>query len=430
MKKVTKSILEILLGILMLITAMPLSASAANYSTNWKQYSTPTVTLKRGAKGNNVKWLQCAINDLITNGDKNGKKLNATKLDVDGSFGPGVETAVKKFQSSYSLSADGSFGPASRSKMVSVLKDPKGTTCNHKWAYHYTSSYATCTKDGLKYEKCSLCKNVRAVTIPKTGHTEKKESRYGFTTKTCTKCGTETYNERKDFVNKLMKEYYWSSWKANCLADDIEYYNVKNCTADIKSKVGKVGKAYSIAGSALGKSYLKNLSKDCKKVCDVCDYIDLATDLKVMMSGSVNNYTRLSATISGLNSLCSKVQAGNYYTSALDTISKGLDKTLKEVHTAFVKKNMVNWAVSDIEVTGSSKPLQRMTVKEIEKNRSNVNAALIKRYKSLYGKTYEASRKNVSDAQYCELFVQLKKRQEIDGTVNFADFVQKEMGLM
>ena len=44
-------------------------ASAATYSTNYQNHSEPSRTLSNGSRGDDVKWLQCAINNLIVNGD-------------------------------------------------------------------------------------------------------------------------------------------------------------------------------------------------------------------------------------------------------------------------------------------------------------------------------------------------------------------------
>ena len=50
-------------------------------------YTMPNDVLKRGSKGEGVKWLQCALNRKGAN------------LTVDGVFGPATEKAVKDFQS-------------------------------------------------------------------------------------------------------------------------------------------------------------------------------------------------------------------------------------------------------------------------------------------------------------------------------------------
>lgn len=68
-------------------------------------------TLKKGAKGDNVKLLQQDLNYVM-----------GTKLAVDGSFGAGTEQAVKDYQKKYGLSVDGSYGPKSEAKMKTLLK--------------------------------------------------------------------------------------------------------------------------------------------------------------------------------------------------------------------------------------------------------------------------------------------------------------------
>lgn len=125
-----KRMLSMFLCCIMLVTlfaGMGISASAANYSTNYQNYPEPTIALTYKSptiNGEYVKWFQCAINYLCIYGDKiTGKKLSSTyKLDVDGSFGPASEKATKAFQTQYGLAVDGAFGPASRAKMKEVLK--------------------------------------------------------------------------------------------------------------------------------------------------------------------------------------------------------------------------------------------------------------------------------------------------------------------
>lgn len=69
----------------------------------------PKNTIKKGAKGENVKDLQKALN------------LCGAYLDVDGSFGTKTFSAVKDWQAKYGLSVDGSYGPKSYEKMKSLL---------------------------------------------------------------------------------------------------------------------------------------------------------------------------------------------------------------------------------------------------------------------------------------------------------------------
>lgn len=123
-------LIALILAIAALCSIFTVSAMAADYSTNYKAYSQPStsgdyaywngkkVVRASGTTVSEVKWMQAALNYCIAN-----KGLNASKLNVDGSFGPASKTTTQKFQSKYGLSADGSFGPATIKKMISVLSD-------------------------------------------------------------------------------------------------------------------------------------------------------------------------------------------------------------------------------------------------------------------------------------------------------------------
>lgn len=68
-------------------------------------------SLKRGSKGQQVKYLQLLLNWAI---DAN--------LEIDGSFGKLTEKAVKKFQKLYGLQVDGHFGAKSLAKAKTIEK--------------------------------------------------------------------------------------------------------------------------------------------------------------------------------------------------------------------------------------------------------------------------------------------------------------------
>lgn len=70
----------------------------------------PTVTLQKGAEGEQVRKLQRCLNKLIKAG-----------LTADGSFGPKTVKAVKKFQKKYGLVQDGSVGPKTRAKIKELM---------------------------------------------------------------------------------------------------------------------------------------------------------------------------------------------------------------------------------------------------------------------------------------------------------------------
>ena len=130
MKKMTKRFLTLFLSIFMILAVLPVTAFAANYSVNYWEHNEPNPSYRqlyynRNSQqyGDDVKWFQCAINNLVINGDVNNSRLSTNKLDVDGYFGPASNTALIAFQKKYNLVADGYFGNASLSKMRSVLRD-------------------------------------------------------------------------------------------------------------------------------------------------------------------------------------------------------------------------------------------------------------------------------------------------------------------
>lgn len=91
-------------------------------------YPVPTYTLKKGAKGLEVKWLQWYLVEL----GFLAKKYDGVHDSVDGSFGGATDKALRKFQAAYpetgaynsltrKWSADGKCGPATRKKLISLI---------------------------------------------------------------------------------------------------------------------------------------------------------------------------------------------------------------------------------------------------------------------------------------------------------------------
>ena len=72
-------------------------------------YAEPTIALKQGDKGSNVKWLQYMLNQL------------GYKLTVDGVYGAGTSVSVKDFQRKCGLTVDGIFGTNSRNMLKEKL---------------------------------------------------------------------------------------------------------------------------------------------------------------------------------------------------------------------------------------------------------------------------------------------------------------------
>ena len=90
-------------------TASGSEGNNTNDTTNTSKYPVPTRTLKNGVTGDDVKWMQTALNSVL-----------GTKMKVDGEFGNTTEKYVKQFQTKYGLEVDGIFGAASRKKLQSL----------------------------------------------------------------------------------------------------------------------------------------------------------------------------------------------------------------------------------------------------------------------------------------------------------------------
>lgn len=143
-KNITKFLsIALVLATIFSINAIGLTASAANYTTNYSNYDAPEnsgdyaywngskVVRSGNTSKDEVMWMQAALNYCITN-----KGLSTSKLDVDGSFGPASKAATTAFQKKYGLSVDGSFGPSTISKMKSVLSTsatPSSKTLSINW---------------------------------------------------------------------------------------------------------------------------------------------------------------------------------------------------------------------------------------------------------------------------------------------------------
>ena len=87
---------------------------------NPASYSTPTVSVKLGDTGNNVKWVQAMLYNLDYD------------ISIDGSFGSGTESIVKQFQEDNALSVDGSVGAGTRTKMIELWNNKKSKVDTRK----------------------------------------------------------------------------------------------------------------------------------------------------------------------------------------------------------------------------------------------------------------------------------------------------------
>lgn len=129
MKKNLKKILAILLVVIATFStaSVGIIASAANVSGSigynqpensgdYAYWNGSKVVKSSSTSKDEIKWMQAALNYCITQ-----RGLNASKLTIDGSFGPASKSATTAFQRATGLSADGSFGPATIQKMKYVL---------------------------------------------------------------------------------------------------------------------------------------------------------------------------------------------------------------------------------------------------------------------------------------------------------------------
>lgn len=88
------------------------SKTHAELSKVINSYGFENTVLKKGSRGEAVKTLQKALNDM------------SYKVTVDGIFGPQTENAVIKFQKRFpELKDDGIFGPKTKAVMDKVLND-------------------------------------------------------------------------------------------------------------------------------------------------------------------------------------------------------------------------------------------------------------------------------------------------------------------
>lgn len=126
-----KRFLALLTALLMLCSAfgaLAMTASAANYTSSYWNYTEPSgadyaywngkkMVKHSGTWTTNIKWMQASLNWCIRN-----KGVSASLLDVDGSFGPASKKATIAFQRKFGLSVDGSFGPSTIQRMKDVQK--------------------------------------------------------------------------------------------------------------------------------------------------------------------------------------------------------------------------------------------------------------------------------------------------------------------
>lgn len=209
MKQFTKRFITMVLSLFVIMSSIPftnsvlpnliplnqITAEAANYRSDYWTFPVPTRNLKKispNQRGNDVKWFQSAINNLIANGDRSNSRLSIAKLDVDGVFGTASRNATITFQKKYNLSADGIFGPASRAKMQAVLK-PRNISHTHNYVLQKTVA-ATCGNYGYKEYRCSCGLAQKTLTTNPTSNHNYQLQRIGLNLNA--KCSNCNYEEK------------------------------------------------------------------------------------------------------------------------------------------------------------------------------------------------------------------------------------------
>ncbi len=186
----------------------------------------PGATLREGASGDYVRFIQTALNDLGYNCGT-----------VNGTYGASTTSAVKAFQSQHGLTSDGLCGQWTYAEILSVL------TAKYNHAHNYSSSAvtraATCSQSGVRTYYCS-CGATKTEGIPATGHSwgswvttkQPTSDSTGTAKRTCTKCsGYETKTLAKRPAVKI------TGYSNNLLA-------AKNKTAKISVKAEGDGLVY------------------------------------------------------------------------------------------------------------------------------------------------------------------------------------------
>ncbi len=84
-------------------------------------------TLGQGSSGPDVAELQIRVAGWAADGP------SQTYVGVDGSFGPGTDAAVRRFQSAYGIGSDGVVGPESQGVLNSLEKGD-GSTAHFDWS--------------------------------------------------------------------------------------------------------------------------------------------------------------------------------------------------------------------------------------------------------------------------------------------------------
>lgn len=116
---------------------------ASSTDPNVNPYAEPTTsTLKKGSRGNGVKWLQWQLN-----------KVAGANLKIDGDFGAATQSAVLAFQKDMKLETDGIVGKDTRTALkTGVPASKKPATSTTPQVSYYAKYNGTSTKIDSVFE--------------------------------------------------------------------------------------------------------------------------------------------------------------------------------------------------------------------------------------------------------------------------------------
>lgn len=262
------------------------NVSLAAYSS---KYSEPTVLLKNGSRGANVKWLQDMLNHYGYN------------LSVDGIFGNNTYKAVVNFQKNHGLDVDGIVGKKTRSALKNESSD-SSTTVN---AYRYvTTGVHFRNGPGTSYiSKKILSKNTKVYVyqIRKDGWTYVKyDNSYGY------------------IYSKYLSQNQTTTAKSNSLPTFLrKNSSVINIAKACKKYIAENNFIYSLASGARtipmdkSKLYNGNYCVDCSSYVSWILYeyalINGKTNMQNYFSYQRNSATFASIGAAGRNSYLSVV---------------------------------------------------------------------------------------------------------------------------